>query len=30
MGERFKCIALRKGHITKPTAFGMADRAHIL
>jgi SAM-dependent MidA family methyltransferase len=30
MGERFKCIALRKGHIETPTAFGMADRAHIL
>ncbi len=30
MGERFKCIALRKGHIAKPTAFGLADRTHTL
>ena len=30
MGERFKCIALRKGHITKPTAFDLADRTHTL
>jgi SAM-dependent MidA family methyltransferase len=30
MGERFKCIALRKGNIAKPTAFGLADRTHTL
>ena len=30
MGERFKCIALRKGHIEKPSAFSMADRTHTL
>ena len=30
MGERFKCIALRKGPIETPTAFGLADRTHTL
>ncbi len=30
MGERFKCIALRKGHVAKPAAFGLADRTHTL
>ena len=30
MGERFKCIALRKGSITTPTAFNLADRTHTL
>ena len=30
MGERFKCIALRKGHIATPSAFSLADRAHTL
>ena len=30
MGERFKCIALRKGSIVTPTAFEIADRAHTL
>lgn len=30
MGERFKCIALRKGSIAKPTAFSLADRTHTL
>jgi SAM-dependent MidA family methyltransferase len=30
MGERFKCIALRKGHIARPSAFSLADRAHTL
>ena len=30
MGERFKCIALRKGAITTPTAFSLADRTHTL
>ena len=30
MGERFKCIALRKGSIATPTAFEIADRAHTL
>lgn len=30
MGERFKCIALRKGHISRPSAFDLADRTHTL
>ena len=30
MGERFKCIALRKGSIETPTAFNLADRTHTL
>ena len=30
MGERFKCIALRKGAIAMPTAFNLADRTHTL
>jgi SAM-dependent MidA family methyltransferase len=30
MGERFKCIALRKGSIETPTAFSLADRTHTL
>ena len=30
MGERFKCMALRKGSITTPTAFNLADRTHTL
>ena len=30
MGERFKCIALRKGSIATPTAFEIAERAHTL
>jgi len=30
MGERFKCIALRKGSIATPTAFNLADRTHTL
>jgi SAM-dependent MidA family methyltransferase len=30
MGERFKCIALRKGAIAKPTAFSLVDRTHTL
>ena len=30
MGERFKCIALRKGSIDTPTAFRLADRTHTL
>lgn len=30
MGERFKCIALRKGSIGTPTAFHLADRTHTL
>ncbi len=30
MGERFKCIALRKGSIAAPTAFSLADRTHTL
>ncbi|MEJ2256088.1 MAG: SAM-dependent methyltransferase [Woeseiaceae bacterium] len=30
MGERFKCIALGKGIIERPGAFGLADRTHTL
>jgi SAM-dependent MidA family methyltransferase len=30
MGERFKCIALRKGSIETPSAFSLADRTHTL
>jgi SAM-dependent MidA family methyltransferase len=30
MGERFKCIALRKGPLATPTAFIRADRTHSL
>jgi len=30
MGERFKCIALRKGSIATPSAFNLADRTHTL
>lgn len=30
MGERFKCIALRKGSIATPGAFSLADRTHTL
>ena len=30
MGERFKCIALRKGSIETPSAFSIADRTHTL
>ncbi len=30
MGERFKCIALRKGSIAKPTAFSLTDKTHTL
>lgn len=30
MGERFKCIALRKGSIATPKAFNLADRTHTL
>ena len=30
MGERFKCIALRKGAIATPTAFSLVDRTHTL
>ena len=30
MGERFKCIALRKGSIATPSAFSLADRTHTL
>jgi SAM-dependent MidA family methyltransferase len=30
MGERFKCIALGKGTIERPGAFGLADRTHTL
>jgi SAM-dependent MidA family methyltransferase len=30
MGERCKCIALGKGTIERPSAFGLADRTHTL
>lgn len=30
MGERFKCMALRKGNIATPGAFSLADRTHTL
>ncbi len=30
MGERFKCIALRKGSIRTPSGFSLADRTHTL
>jgi len=30
MGEHFKCMALRRGNVTTPSAFGMADRTHTL
>ncbi len=30
MGERFKCIALRKGAVAQPTAFSLADKTHTL
>ena len=30
MGERFKCLALRKGDIPAPSAFQLADRTHTL
>ena len=30
MGERFKCLALSRGSIRAPSAFGLADRAHTL
>jgi SAM-dependent MidA family methyltransferase len=30
MGEHFKCIALRRGDIATPSAFGVADRTHTL
>ena len=30
MGERFKCLALRKGSIPAPSAFKLADRTHTL
>ena len=30
MGERFKCLALRKGSIPTPSAFQAADRTHTL
>jgi SAM-dependent MidA family methyltransferase len=30
MGERFKCLALRKGDIPVPSAFGLTDRTHTL
>lgn len=30
MGERFKCVALRKGNIATPSAFSLADRTHTL
>jgi SAM-dependent MidA family methyltransferase len=30
MGEHFKCMALRKGSSTTPSAFDLADRTHIL
>jgi SAM-dependent MidA family methyltransferase len=30
MGEHFKCMALQKGVIAKPSAFALADRTHTL
>lgn len=30
MGEHFKCMALRRGDITAPSAFNLADRTHTL
>ena len=30
MGENFKCLALRRGDIAAPSAFGLADRTHTL
>ena len=30
MGEHFKCMALRKGSCTTPSAFDLADRTHTL
>lgn len=30
MGEHFKCMALRKGSCTTPSAFAIADRTHML
>lgn len=30
MGERFKCMALRRGNIGTPSAFSLADRTHTL
>jgi SAM-dependent MidA family methyltransferase len=30
MGEHFKCMALRKGNSTTPSAFDFADRTHTL
>jgi len=30
MGERFKCMALRRGELSTPSAFGLADRTHTL
>jgi len=30
MGENFKCIGLRKGHLPTPDAFGFGDRTHNL
>ena len=30
MGEHFKCMALQKGALAKPSAFGLADRTHTL
>ncbi len=30
MGERFKCMALRRGNVAVPSAFRLADRTHTL
>jgi SAM-dependent MidA family methyltransferase len=30
MGERFKCMALRRGNVSTPSAFHMSDRTHTL
>ena len=30
MGEHFKCMALRKGNCSTPSAFTLADRTHTL
>lgn len=30
MGEHFKCMALQKGALARPSAFGLADRTHTL
>ncbi len=30
MGEHFKCMALRRGDLSSPSGFGLADRTHTL